>query len=53
MAKKQSKTEELYEAIIKGLNFGDKNYRLIWDRAIAIKSALDTAGFKIVRKPTK
>ena len=48
---RKTKIEDIYLAIIYGLKAGDKNFPKMWDRAIAIKTALNNAGFKIVKKP--
>lgn len=48
------KQEKVYLAIIMGLQTIDKlKFTKLWDKALAIKVALDNAGLKIVRKPKK
>ena len=51
--KEKTKVEDIYLAIIHGLKFSDdNNLTKMWDRAIAIKTELNNAGFRIVRKPS-
>lgn len=48
------KQEKVYLAIIMGLQTIDKlKLSKLWDKAIAIKAAIDNAGLEVVRKPKK
>ena len=47
---KKGKTTAINMAIQQGLIYGDNNLNKMYDRAIAIKTMLTVAGFKIVRK---